>query len=70
MDGRDRMDLEDIFKQISIGFDDWLERRMGGMDKEKQKGLQVIHSANVNGDKTSLWSAPCGRFSYLISRLP
>ena len=36
MDGRDRMDLEDIFKQISIGFDDWLERRMGGMDKEKQ----------------------------------
>ena len=38
VDGRDRMDSEDIFKQILIGFDDWLERRMSGMDREKQKG--------------------------------
>lgn len=63
VDGRDRMDSEDIFKQILIGFDDWLERRMSGMDREKQKGLQVINATNVSGDETS-------RFSYLISQLP
>lgn len=53
MDGREWMDLEDISKQILIGFDGWLERRMGGMDTKKQKGLQVINSANVHGDETS-----------------
>ena len=39
MDGRERMDLEGIFKEILIGFEDWLERRMGGVDREKQKEL-------------------------------
>lgn len=32
MDGSERMDLEGIFKEILIGFEDWLERTvLGGM---------------------------------------